>query len=116
MQITSESNKAFHQNETLYAYCFVTFTSPERHPKPVLFVLLCFCGNCVLKWNRKNRGKRVRGEVVLAGVPLASYCLSWGKSDSPALNTEVQSFLSSSSQLVVREEPGSTDTIQNVVA
>lgn len=38
----------------------------------------------------------MRGEVVLAEVPLASHSLSWGKSDKQALNTEVQSFLFSS--------------------
>lgn len=83
----------------LYADCFVTFTSAERHPKPVLFVLLCFCGNWVLKWNRKSRGKRMRGEVFLAEVPLASHSLSWGKSalSKQALSIEVQRFLSSSS-------------------
>lgn len=67
-----------------------TFISAERHPKPVLFMLLCFCGNCVLEWNRRNRGERRRGEVVLAEVLLASHIFSWGKSDKQALSAEVQ--------------------------
>lgn len=63
------------------------------HPKPVLFMLLCFCGNCVLEWNRKNRGERKRGEVFLAEVPLARHSFSWGNSDKQALNAKVQTVL-----------------------